>query len=182
MPRKLTAIHGTGSIALAGAAVLAAGLILQSDSRGWAEELGTALPSENLPAPEAPPQWDDPKREKMVSDLERKLGRLKPVGDDKRKSPDDLFLMGTAVIDPQTKHADVRFMVQTGQRATSEYIVDFVAAHADTTVHKWQVFARFKDPGAADQALMAARQQYDQMVAYRERLKRIYKVLSTRRC
>lgn len=143
---------------------------------------GTKTPTDE-PAKTAPaPKPGDPKREKAVTDFERRLGQLRPAGKDKRKSADDYYLLATADVTSATKSADVRFMTLQGQRKTAEFLVDYVANAPENTLHKWHVFARFKDAAEVERALASARTQYDQMVAYREQLQKIYAVQSTRRC
>lgn len=127
-------------------------------------------------------KWDDPRREKAVADFARRLGRLKPLGKNRRKDPEDFFLVATADVTAATKHADVRFSVIQGQRQTAETLVDYIAGAAEDVLRKWHVFARFKDESAANEALAMARMQYDQAIAYRQRLQKIYAVRSTRRC
>jgi len=142
-------------------------------------------PMEELRKPpimDMPPQWDSPKREKMIANLMRRLGRMKPYGNNKKKDLDDYFLVATGDVDMGAKSADVRFMVLHGARKTAEFVVDYVAAAPQGVLRKWHVFGRFKDDAVANEALASARLQYDQMVAYRELLERIYSVRSTRRC
>jgi len=118
----------------------------------------------------------------MVKDLMRKLGRMKPYGDNKTKDLEDFFLLATGDVDMKAKNADVRFMVLQGLRKTAEFIVDYLAAAPQGVMRKWHVFARFKMETEANQALASARVQYDRMVAYREQLQKIYAVQSSRRC
>ena len=142
-------------------------------------------PMEELTKPpimEMPPEWDSPKREKMIAEFMRKLGRLKPYGDNKTKDLEDFFLIATGDVDLRAKSADVRFMVLHGQRKTAEFLVDYLAAAPQGVLRKWHVFGRFKEEAVANQALATARIQYDRMVAYREQLQRIYAVRNTRRC
>jgi hypothetical protein len=145
---------------------------------------GTPIDEELTKPPimEMPPKWDSPKREKMVKEFMRKLGHLKPYGDNKKKDLDDCFLLATGDVDTRLKSADVRFMVLKGLRKTAEFLVDYIAAAPAGVLRKWHVFARFKEEGVANQALASARIQYDRAVAYRKQLERIYRVLSTRRC
>lgn len=177
------------AMVLAIAVVLTAGLVACA-AITWAQDStappipgsSAETPKTETPKTETPPKSDAPGRDKAIADFERRLGKFKPLGKDKRKGPDDYYLTGTAVINPQTQHADVRFQVVQGQRKTAEFLVDFIAGQAEGTLNKWHVFARFKESADADQGLASARQQYDQMVAYRQEMQRIYQVLSTTRC
>lgn len=174
----------------AGLAVLAAlgwmAIWMVAGGSGAAAEESTAppiaTPSDETPKTDAPPKSDSPERDRAVTEFERRLGKFKPLGKDKRKAPEDIYLVGTAVINPEKQHADVRFQVVQGQRKTAEFLVDFITGQAQGTLNKWHVFARFKENADAEQALASARQQYDQMVAYRQEMQRIYQVLSTTRC
>ncbi len=189
MSHRSKMVYVGGAIALAVAVVLAAGLVACT-AISWAQEStappapgsSAETPKTETPERETPSKSDAPARDKAIADFERRLGRFKPLGKDKRKGPDDYYLTGTAVINPQTQHADVRFQVVQGQRKTAEFLVDFIAGQAEGTLHKWHVFARFKENAEAEQGLASARQQYDQMLAYRQEMQRIYQVLSTTRC
>lgn len=144
---------------------------------------GTPLdPALDPPQIDMPPKWEDSKRDKMVAEFERRLGRLKPAGKNKTKDLEDYYLIATGDINTLVRSADVRFLVLQGQRKTAEFLVDYVAAAPEGVVRKWHVFARFKEAAEAQQGLAAARLQYDQMVAYRKKLEEIYRVASTRRC
>jgi len=150
-----------------------------------AKPIYDGTPLEELTKPpvmEMPPEWESPKRDKMVAEFMRKLGRLKPVGGNKKKDLEDYFLLATGDVDAKARNADVRFMVLKGLRKTAEFLVDYLAAAPAGVLRKWHVFARFKEEADANQALASARVQYDQMVAYRKQLQKIYAVQSSRRC
>jgi hypothetical protein len=123
----------------------------------------------------------DSKTKKAIDRLNRQLGKLRPISTYK-KDEDDYFIVGTAELNTVTGHADVRFEVKQGQRATAEFLYRYVADTSADMVRKWHVFYRAKDDQKAQEAVMHTRNQYDQTVAYREHLKRLYKAATMRRC
>jgi len=89
-----------------------------------AKPIYDGTPLEELTKPpvmEMPPEWESPKRDKMVAEFMRKLGRLKPVGGNKKKDLEDYFLLATGDVDAKARNADVRFMVLKGLRKTAEF-------------------------------------------------------------
>jgi hypothetical protein len=124
---------------------------------------------------------EDPQRKKVADRISRYLGRLKPAGSAK-KEQEDFFVVGTAKLLKATGHADVCFQVRQGQRATAEYLCDFMAGASAENPRDWRVFYRLKNSEQAEQALLLTRMQYDQMASYREDLKRQYQANSIRRC
>ena len=139
-----------------------------------------ASPSQPAATPEA--GLENRKRNKMVAEFMRRLGRFKPYGENSKKDISDCYLVATADIVTNTQSADVRFSVVAGQKETAEFLVDYILGAPPKTLRKWHVFARFKDETVANQGLAMARTRYDQMVAYRQQLQKIYAVQSTRRC
>jgi hypothetical protein len=134
------------------------------------------------PAAENPPSAaETAQRTKIVNRVNRNLGRLKPVGS-YQKDDADFFIVGTAKLIKQTGHADVCFQVHQGQRATAEFLYDFMAEATVETPRDWHVFYRLKDGEQAEQALQMTRQQYDQLASYRDQLKQQYRANSIRRC
>jgi hypothetical protein len=178
-PRTVFAVIVGGGIVLLWAEAVAPSAVRAESPRDGAGAFFPQSPPTQIPTP---PVWDDPRREKMVTNFQRRLGQLKPVGKGAKKSPDDYYLLAVAELTLPAKHADVWFQVLQGQRKTAEFLVDYSAGASDTVLRKWHVFARFKDADEADAALAAARMQYDQMVAYRQRLEQIYSAASSRRC
>ena len=123
----------------------------------------------------------DPKRKKLVSDLFRKIGQLKPT-DAPKRSLDDFFLIGTAELNVATGHADVRFETRQNQQPVAEYVADYILTPQDSTLRKWHVFSRHHDEEIAQQALAEIRRQFDMSMAYQDQLRQIYQATSMRRC
>ena len=129
---------------------------------------------------------DDPKRKKQVEKFFRQLGKMKRF-ESSRKNIEDYFLVGTAELNPVTRHADVCFKVHQGQRDVAQFVVDYMAEaeeQADAPVQllrKWHVFSRFGESEQADQALEMLRTQYDELAAYRESIARRYNAKTVRR-
>ncbi len=129
---------------------------------------------------------DDPKRKKQVEKFFRQLGRMKRF-ESKRKNIEDFLLVGTAELNPVTRHADVCFKVRQGQRNVAEFVVDYMAEAEDQAdapvqlLRKWHIFSRFGDSQQAEQALEMLRTQYDELAAYRESIARRYNAKTVRR-
>ncbi len=144
-----------------------------------------AAPKELTDTPAtAPIERDDAeakKRAKIVKDYFRKLGRMRP-GDSKKKSLDDYFLVGTAELTAETRHADIRFEVKQGQTDVAEFLVSYTHDLPETVLRKWHVFSRFADGDKAEEALQLTRTQYDEMAAYQAQLRQIYGARTSRRC
>ena len=142
----------------------------QSDSQ---LDGGIPLPSADAPA--------DPARAKLAASIERRLGRLQPMGS-KLKSPDDYYVLGTADLRQEDRHADVCFQKLQGQKATADFLAGYILEAPEKTLRQWHVFARLKADDQADQFLQFVRMQYDQVREYRENVGRIYQAKTTRRC
>ena len=142
----------------------------QSDSQ---PNGGIPLPSADAPA--------DPARAKLAGSIERRLGRLQPMGS-KLKSPDDYYVLGTADLRLEDRHADVCFQKLQGQKATADFLAGYILEAPQKTLRQWHVFARLKADDQADQFLQFVRMQYDQVRDYRENVGRIYQAKTTRRC
>lgn len=127
------------------------------------------------------PALSEAQRKKMADEFERKLGRMRPTGS-RIKDVNDFYMLGTAELRLADRHADVCFNVMQGQKEVAEYLVGYVVDHPEQTLRSWHVFGRFKDAEKAEEALKFARAQYDQALAYRERIAGIYGAQSTRRC
>jgi hypothetical protein len=123
----------------------------------------------------------DPRRKKLVGELFKKIGQLKPT-DAPKKSLDDFFLIGTADLYVATMHADIRFEARQGQQSSAEYIVDYVLTAPDSMLRKWHIFSRHHADETAQQALAEIRMQFDQSMAYQDQLRQIYKARTMRRC
>jgi hypothetical protein len=137
-------------------------------------------PNANPPGRQVAPS-SDPRRKKLISDLFRKIGQLKPT-DAAKRSLDDFFLIGTAELNIETRHADVRFETRQGQQAVAEYVGDYVLAPTDNTLRKWHVFSRHHAEEIAQQALADIRRQFDLSMAYQDQLRQIYQARTMRRC
>lgn len=116
---------------------------------------------------------NDPRRNKLIEVLLRNVDKLQPT-DAKKKSLDDFFVVGTADLNAKTRDADIRFEVRQGQRALSEYLVDYVLTTPENTLRKWHVFSRHNDRYVAKQALEFTRIQFDASLAYQAQLRRMY--------
>jgi len=124
---------------------------------------------------------ENPIREKMIKKIFRQIGMIKPY-QAREKEETDYFLVGTAVLNKSSQHADVCFQIKKGQKEAAEYITDFSMRPAGDSLWKWQVFFRLKDQESAEKALQFVRNQYDQQVAYRQQLMKAYKAKTIRRC
>ena len=120
-------------------------------------------------------------RVKVVTVLTKKLGQFKIQGK-VIKEADDFFVVGTADVNLQSRHADIRFFVKQGKQDVAEFLADYILAPPDGMVHQWHVFYRVKGPEQGQQALLAVRNQYDKVRAYRAQMQRIYNAKTTRRC
>jgi len=120
-------------------------------------------------------------RTKVVTVLTRKLGQFKLQGK-LIKEADDFYVVGTADVNLQSRHADIRFFVKQGKEDVAEFLADYILAPPDGLVHQWHVFYRVKGPEQGQEALLAVRNQYDQVRAYRAQMQRIYNAKTTRRC
>ena len=120
-------------------------------------------------------------RTKAVTVLTRKLGQFKLQGKVIREA-DDFFVVGTADVNLQSRHADIRFFVKQGKQDVAEFLADYILAPPDGMVHQWHVFYRVRGPEQGQQALLAVRNQYDEVRAYRAQMQRIYNAKTTRRC
>lgn len=138
-------------------------------------------PSEGFGQGTTPGTAEDPKREKIVKKFVRQLARLRPLGTNKKKAPDDFFLIGTAELNPATRHADVRFDVKQGQQEVAEFLVDYILDASKSSLRKWQVFSRLKDAQQAEQALQLVRSQYDRLASYRKSIAKAYSAKTVRR-
>ena len=69
-----------------------------------------------------------------------------------------------------------------GKEDVAEFLADYILAPPDGWVHQWHVFYRVKGAEQGQEALLAVRNQYDQVQAYRAQMERIYNAKTTRRC
>lgn len=120
-------------------------------------------------------------RTRVVAVLTRKLGKLKFQGK-LIKEADEFFVVGTADVNLQSRDADIRFFVKQGKEDVAEFLADYILAPSDGLVHQWHVFYRVKGAEQGQEALLAVRNQYDQVQAYRAQMERIYNAKTTRRC
>ena len=125
-------------------------------------------------------------RAKVVEILKKKLEQLKAQGKSRNTSEnatdDDFYVLGTADVNVQSRHAEIRFSAKYGQQDTAEFLADYILAQPNGMLRQWHVFYRVKGSDQAQQTLLAVRNQYDQMQAYRAQMQRIYNARSTRRC
>lgn len=128
------------------------------------------------------PASPEAQRNRLVKEFAKRLGAMLPKDSRQKDMNSDYFLVGTADLNNETKHADVKFDFKQGQQSTAEFLADYVMNESESVSHKWHVFARFKETQQAQQGLTDIRQQYDQMVAYQEQIKRIYAAASVTRC
>jgi hypothetical protein len=110
---------------------------------------------------------------KLQKEVEGKLRAAKKVKGGK-KSPSDVFLVGKVEIALADRSANVAFDIIEGQEQAVSQIVDYLANAPSQTARNWQVLARYRDTESATEGLMAARSRYDQLVAYREQLMKMY--------
>jgi hypothetical protein len=124
----------------------------------------------------------DPKRDKLACQFEHKLGKFPLSSGKGKRSVDDIFIIGIAELNLKSRHADVRFQAQQGQKKVSRFLVDYTLDAPDETLRQWQVLARVKTDDEADESLKKIRADYDESVAYRAKIAKMYQALSTRRC
>ena len=68
-----------------------------------------------------------------------------------RKSLEDFFVVGTAELFKETQHADVRFQILNGTKATASFLLDFILSGDSQTQRQWHVFFRAKDRRGREQ-------------------------------
>jgi hypothetical protein len=138
-------------------------------------------------------KWDPVARAKTekIAEAQAKIARKKSVegkledfkpSKSGRKSLDDYFVVGTGELYPLKQHADVRFHVVGGTKATASLILDFVLAGSDKTKRMWNVFDRFRTQADADTFIAQLRNWYDTMEQQRSKIAAIYNAKTTRRC
>lgn len=112
----------------------------------------------------------------------RVTGRLQTtkVSPQGGKGKGDFFLWEYAEIKLPARDEDVQFFVAQGVAPTSLAVTSYLAGNSETSRRDWNVFARYKSQTAADAAQI--RQEYDNLLAYREQLARLYQARTTRRC
>ena len=98
------------------------------------------------------------------------------------KSLEDYYITCTAQLNQSTREVDICFRVRQGQQQVANFLADFVLNPPEKTMRNWHVIARFSEPEAAQAAVEATRMQYDQMVAYRAQLEKMYQAKKSRRC
>lgn len=99
----------------------------------------------------------------------------------KQKQAEDWFVVGTAVLDPQTLHADVCFKTIRGQQQAADSIVTFLVEPTKGPFRQWQAFHRAEAEEQAAELLASVRSQYDQAVAYRDMLMKRFGAKTIRR-
>jgi hypothetical protein len=124
----------------------------------------------------------DPKRDKLASQFEHKLGRFPLSAGKGKRAITDIFVIGIAELNLTSRHADVRFQAKEGQKSVARYLVDYTLDAPDKTLRQWQVLGRVKTDEEADESLKKIRADYDMSVAYRATIAKMYQAASTRRC
>lgn len=128
-----------------------------------------------------PTQDASPELRKLYRFIESRLKAAKSLDRSPRRD-DNYFLIGLAQMTLPERHADVKFEVRQGLDATVQYIADYMINASSQNPREFQVFARFGNDEKAQEGLLAIRQQYDMLQAYREHLMRLYRAASVRRC
>ena len=138
---------------------------------------GNSLANDTEPGP----VFDDPDHNKMYKAVFKRLDKMKKEGS-KKVAQSDWFIIGTATIDPRTRHADVCFQAFESREETAKRVVEFATNTEYGMERQWHVFHRAVNEKKANFLLGSVRDSYDRMLAYREMLKRKYRAKSTRRC
>jgi hypothetical protein len=99
-----------------------------------------------------------------------------------KKTLDDYFVVGTADLNSRTLHADIRFEVLGGVKATADFLIDFIFNSAKDHKGEWHVFFRGRTEAQATDYRQQMRQWYDSQEAQRSQIAAIYKAKTTARC
>jgi hypothetical protein len=113
--------------------------------------------------------------------IEGRLERF-PLTGRGRKSPDDVFVVGTAELRLSDRHADIRFQAMRGTGDVAGFLIAYTLGAPEQTQRLWHVFLRTKSDGDAEQFLTGLRRQYDAAESYRSSIATIYRAKTTRRC
>jgi hypothetical protein len=142
-----------------------------------------APPKIEHPFPAVTPGADNlPGRQKLIKSIHSGLGRMAPMGPNKKRDLSDYWVVGIGELDRVSRNADVRFGAMQEQKPIAEYLADYILTQPPQAERMWHVFARFKGPGEAERFLQDLRAQYDAFQEYRATIARIYNARSTRRC
>jgi len=99
-----------------------------------------------------------------------------------KKSPDDYFVVGTADLNTNTLHADIRFEILNGIKATADFIIDFILNRPKDHTGEWHVFYRAHTEAQATDYRQQMRDWYDNLQSQRSRIAAIYNAKTTARC
>jgi hypothetical protein len=105
--------------------------------------------------------------------------KITPPG---KRSDDDTFVVGTGVLFKSTRHADIRFEIVKGVKATGNFLLDFILTPEQNTEREWHVFFRCRTEDQATEYRTQLRQWYDTLEAQRSQIAAIYHAKTTRRC
>jgi hypothetical protein len=110
-------------------------------------------------------------RNRAVEKVHKQLRVLKPVRG--QPGPNDFFLVGKVEVGAD-RQAKVEFSLLQGTKPACEEIVSYLASSSAQAARSWRPFARFGDGETAEKGLVAIREKYDQLQAYRAQLMRRY--------
>jgi hypothetical protein len=113
--------------------------------------------------------------------IEGRLERF-PLSGRGKKSPDDVFVVGTAELRLSDRHADVRFQAMRGTSDVAGFLVAYILGAPEKTERQWHVFVRLKSDAEGETFLAELRRQYDAAESYRSTIALIYRAKTTRRC
>ncbi len=116
--------------------------------------------------------------EKGVRDKLRRL-TIVPRGE---RTVEDYFVVGKAEINSQDQAAQVRFAMVHGLDEAAKEVTDYLVQTPPGSLRDWQAISRFKNEEGAQAALADVRQRYDNLVAYRAELMKLYAASSITRC
>jgi len=113
--------------------------------------------------------------------IEGRLERF-PLSGRGRKSPDDVFVVGTAELRLSNRHADVRFQTMRRTSDVAGFLVAYILGAPEKTERQWHVFIRLKSDAEGETFLAELQRQYDAAESYRSTIASIYHAKTTRRC
>ena len=91
-------------------------------------------------------------------------------------------MVGTADLNTATQHADIRFEILHGIKATADFLIDFIFNRSKDHKGEWHVFYRAANEAKATDYRQQMRDWYDNLQSQRAQIAAIYNAKTTARC